>query len=521
MKHLKRFLLITVCVLLACAMLPLTAAAADSTAFTTNFDDLKQFPTHDGWAVGDRPGGSGKAAYFTGTSGKLLSSNIDLSNYKSASLSFIFSAAKDLIDNANNLTVSISAGGKEAAVWKLTDKKDSANGDTFVASGAIKLDAAYLVAGATLRIEAVSSNSLKIGLDDLKITGTLKDAGSQTGGTISEATITIKAPTAGVKQSDIDVKSGKNFTSTLAWSGDTVDGKFQPGKTYYATITAKPNTGFNFSDKTKVTVLGSDGKTTTGSVQAPKITADSITVTVTFEIAETPTSISSLTSSNVTRSQATLTMDYTGSYTVTSYGFYWGTNASSLEHVETLENGKKSITLENLSGNTAYFYKAFVVTEEGGEVNSSTKSFRTLKGLSVTTSASAGGEVSPIGVNQVESGASFTVTVKPNDGYAINFVTIDGKDATIQNNTYTFSNITEDHTFYVAFKPAAEQKPDTDEEKKDGNAGGIFLKIVIVLLCVVLLAAVLFLLAKPADMPAGIALRNLWINLKRAIRNRR
>ena len=44
---------------------------------------------------------------------------------------------------------------------------------------------------------------------------------------------------------------------------------------------------------------------------------------------------------------------------------------------------------------------------------------------------------------------------------------------------------------------------------------------VIVLLCVVLLAAVLFLLAKPADMPAGIALRNLWINLKRAIRNRR
>lgn len=531
MKFLKSAGSVLLCLLLVgVLLLPLGVSAETTTAFESKMEDFgSQWPTHDGFKIEarDASAGSGKAAVFTKGSGELYSSGIDLSGYKSAKLSFELAATKTLVDDSNNLTVTLFAGGKKAKVWSLTGNKAKINDTStaFTAFSTGDFAADFLKSGVYLQIEATASaEGFRVALDNIKITGTPKStsSGTTSGSTVTAVSLTLPTPSANTKQSDLSVTPGKNVTVTsLSWSGDTLEGKFQGGKTYYATIVVSPAAGYTFSDTaTKVTVYEKGTRVTSGTVSAPKITPNSLTVTVTYEIAQTPTTISRLSASNVTRSSATLTLDYSGSYTVESCGFYWGSSSAVLDHVETLEDGKKSLTLSSLSGGTMYYFKAYVVTTEGGEVNSSTKSFQTLQGLSVTVSASAGGTASPLGVNEVENGDAFTVTVTPDSGYAVNFITVDGKDAVLQGSTYTFTGIDADHTFYVAFKPVVTSSK-TEETENRSSGGNTFIKVLIILLCVILLAAVLFLLAKPADMPAGVALHNLWTNLKRSIMGRR
>lgn len=68
----------------------------------------------------------------------------------------------------------------------------------------------------------------------------------------------------------------------------------------------------------------------------------------------------------------------------------------------------------------------------------------------LTASAGANGSVSPSGAVTVPSGGSQTFTVTPNPGYVIASVTVDGVNKGTPT-TWTFSNVTANHTLSAAF----------------------------------------------------------------------
>lgn len=68
----------------------------------------------------------------------------------------------------------------------------------------------------------------------------------------------------------------------------------------------------------------------------------------------------------------------------------------------------------------------------------------------VTASAGTGGTISPNGSISVASGSDLIFSIQPNPGFMINYIKIDGV-AQEASSTYTFSNITENHTIEAYF----------------------------------------------------------------------
>lgn len=68
----------------------------------------------------------------------------------------------------------------------------------------------------------------------------------------------------------------------------------------------------------------------------------------------------------------------------------------------------------------------------------------------ITTSASEGGSITS--TCKVLSGSDKNITVSINEGYEISSFIVDGKDAEIKNNTYTFTNVNADHSVVVKFR---------------------------------------------------------------------
>jgi len=69
----------------------------------------------------------------------------------------------------------------------------------------------------------------------------------------------------------------------------------------------------------------------------------------------------------------------------------------------------------------------------------------------ITASAGLGGSISPSGTITVNYGDSKTFTITPNTGYHISDVKVDGKSVGAVS-TYTFTNITDNHTIEVTFE---------------------------------------------------------------------
>ncbi len=72
----------------------------------------------------------------------------------------------------------------------------------------------------------------------------------------------------------------------------------------------------------------------------------------------------------------------------------------------------------------------------------------------ITASAGTGGSIAPDGDVQVAEGKSKTFGFTPDAGYEIDKVTVDGEEVTVEGSSYTFSNVTENHTIDVTFKEA-------------------------------------------------------------------
>ena len=70
---------------------------------------------------------------------------------------------------------------------------------------------------------------------------------------------------------------------------------------------------------------------------------------------------------------------------------------------------------------------------------------------SIVATAGANGSITPSGTTTVDYGASQTYTVTPATGYHVASVLVDGTAATLTAGTYTFSNVTANHTIAVTF----------------------------------------------------------------------
>ena len=90
----------------------------------------------------------------------------------------------------------------------------------------------------------------------------------------------------------------------------------------------------------------------------------------------------------------------------------------------------------------------------------------------ITASAGHGGSISPAGAVTVDEGENQTFTITANSGYSIADVVVDGKSVGAVE-SYTFDNVTEDHTINVTFErdytppPYDPGDPDPEPEPDD------------------------------------------------------
>lgn len=74
--------------------------------------------------------------------------------------------------------------------------------------------------------------------------------------------------------------------------------------------------------------------------------------------------------------------------------------------------------------------------------------------FTITATAGDNGTISDMGEVSVSPLDNKTYTVTPADGYVVDTVTLDGEPVEINGNTYTFENVTANHTIAVTFKTA-------------------------------------------------------------------
>lgn len=87
----------------------------------------------------------------------------------------------------------------------------------------------------------------------------------------------------------------------------------------------------------------------------------------------------------------------------------------------------------------------------------------------ITASAGSNGSISPSGAVSVADGASQQFTFTPSSGYEVDAIRVDGATVT-KASTYTFSNVTSDHTINVTFKVSGGRTPTTrDISEYDGT----------------------------------------------------
>ncbi|MFA5143181.1 MAG: FG-GAP-like repeat-containing protein [Candidatus Omnitrophota bacterium] len=77
--------------------------------------------------------------------------------------------------------------------------------------------------------------------------------------------------------------------------------------------------------------------------------------------------------------------------------------------------------------------------------------FTVLPALTINATAGTGGDISPSGAVSVANGASQTFTVTADTGYNIDQVLVDGAPVTLSGGTYTFTNVTTNHTIAASF----------------------------------------------------------------------
>jgi hypothetical protein len=79
----------------------------------------------------------------------------------------------------------------------------------------------------------------------------------------------------------------------------------------------------------------------------------------------------------------------------------------------------------------------------------------------ITASAGAGGTISPSGEVSVSAGSNKTFQFIPDDGYRVLDVIVDGSSVGSNDTSYTFYDVSSNHTINVTFTPAPQAMPGT------------------------------------------------------------
>ncbi|MBB6730942.1 S-layer homology domain-containing protein [Cohnella zeiphila] len=110
-----------------------------------------------------------------------------------------------------------------------------------------------------------------------------------------------------------------------------------------------------------------------------------------------------------------------------------------------------------LASNRNYQYYVTAVNAAGESAPSAIASVRP-QPITYTVSASAGehGTIDPSGDVTVNEGADQTFAFAPEDGYVIDAVTVDGSQATVVNDVYTFEHVSRNHTIDATFREKTE-----------------------------------------------------------------
>ena len=157
---------------------------------------------------------------------------------------------------------------------------------------------------------------------------------------------------------------------------------------------------------------------------------------------------------------ATLTIDYIENYTVTFKDW----NGDVIQTV-TVAEGSDATPPSNNPTRDGYRFTGWQGTYTNITSNTDITA-QYIKTYNIVASANTGGSISPSGTTTLDEGQSQTYTISVDPEYRIKNVTVDGTDQGAIT-TYTFSNVTADHTIQAIF----EQKP-TYTITASSNAGG-------------------------------------------------
>ncbi|MBQ8857713.1 MAG: cell wall-binding repeat-containing protein [Lachnospiraceae bacterium] len=127
--------------------------------------------------------------------------------------------------------------------------------------------------------------------------------------------------------------------------------------------------------------------------------------------------------------------------------------------IGTVENASETAnyTWEGLTPGTIYSWYARVTNDRNGVTTTPVQSFTTMtvveaEKYEITATAGEGGTISAPGISEIEEGASITYTITAEEGYKVAKVLVDGYEEELVDGTYTFENVTDNHTIEVTFE---------------------------------------------------------------------
>ena len=238
------------------------------------------------------------------------------------------------------------------------------------------------------------------------------------------------------------------------------------------TFTITPDAGYQIN---KVLVDGSEVTVNGGSYAFTNVTADH-TISATFKVVDgVPSSISNVTLSvDATANKVTVqgVMASGAGKQVTIKVINSAGNMDYIDQATSGANGSFNFTYTPNGGlNGKYTFRIggenvttpYAGDIEGGPVTAS---------HTITASAGANGSISPSGAVAVNEGASQTFTITPDAGYQIDKVLVDGSEVAAGGGSYTFTNVTADHTISATFKATGENPPVTHTITASAAANG-------------------------------------------------
>ena len=143
-------------------------------------------------------------------------------------------------------------------------------------------------------------------------------------------------------------------------------------------------------------------------------------------------------------------------------GYYVYRDGSNIANVTTGLTGT-TVAFNNttLSAGTTYTYTVAAydtIGQIGAQSASVTKTTTAAPTFTITATTGTNGTVTPAGISTVTSGTSKTYTITPSTGYQIASLIIDGS-AVAAASSYTFSNVTANHTISATFSAVVSNTP--------------------------------------------------------------